>query len=98
MVTILAPGAQCTVLRCEVSNRFASHARSRFRHARRRPRRRRVPGGRDGTFHWRLKGRFLDRDTATGTVSGKAEIRMGRHVVSRCKIARAGTVRLTLGG
>ena len=54
--------------------------------------------GRDGTFHWRLKGRFLDRDTATATVSGKAELRMGRHVVSRCKIARAGTVRLTLGG
>jgi len=54
--------------------------------------------GRDGTFHWRLKGRFLDPDTATATVSGKAEIRMGRHVVSRCKIARAGTVRLTLGG
>jgi hypothetical protein len=54
--------------------------------------------GRDGTFHWRLKGRFLDPDTATATVSGKAEIRMGRHVVSRCKIARAGTVRLALGG
>jgi len=54
--------------------------------------------GRNGTFHWRLKGRFLDRDTATATVAGKAEIRMGGHVVSRCKIARAGTVRLTLGG
>ena len=54
--------------------------------------------GRDGTFHWRLKGRFVNRDTATATVAGRAEIRMGRQVVSRCKIARAGTVRLTLGG
>jgi hypothetical protein len=53
--------------------------------------------GRDGTFHWRLKGRFLDPDTATASVAGKAEIRMGRHVVSRCRIARAGAVRLRLG-
>src|SRR4051812_24256392 len=53
--------------------------------------------GRDGTFHWRLKGRFLDRETVTATVAGKAEIRMGKRVVSRCRIARAGAVRLTLG-
>jgi hypothetical protein len=55
-----------------------------------------VPG-RNGTFHWRLTGRFLDRDTATATVSGKAEVRSGKRVVSRCKIAKPSTVRLTLG-
>jgi hypothetical protein len=56
-----------------------------------------VPG-RNGTFHWRLTGRFLDRDTATATVRGKAEVRSGKRVVSRCKIAKPSTVRLTLGG
>jgi hypothetical protein len=56
-----------------------------------------VPG-RNGTFRWRLKGRFLDRETATATVSGKAEVRMGKRVVSRCKIAKPSPVRLTLGG
>ena len=53
--------------------------------------------GRTGTFHWRLKGRFLDRETATATVTGRAEVRRGKRVLSRCKIAKATTVRLTLG-
>lgn len=53
--------------------------------------------GRSGTFHWQLKGRFLDRETATATVTGRAEVRQGKRVVSRCKIAKATTVRLKLG-
>jgi|SRR4051812_34977867 hypothetical protein len=53
--------------------------------------------GRDGVFHWQLKGRFVDRDTAVATVSGKSWLRSGGHVVSRCKIADPGSVRLTIG-
>jgi hypothetical protein len=54
--------------------------------------------GRDGTFHWTFKGRFIDRQTAVATVRGSAELRSGRHVVARCKIADPATVRLTVGG
>jgi hypothetical protein len=50
--------------------------------------------GRTGAFSWRLTGRFSDRDTATATVSGSAEVRSGGRVISRCKIAKPGTVRL----
>jgi hypothetical protein len=54
--------------------------------------------GRDGVFHWQLKGRFVDRDTAVATVAGKSWLRSGGHVISRCKIADPGSVRLTIGG
>lgn len=52
--------------------------------------------GRTGEFHWRITGRFLERDVATATVSGTADIRVGGRVVSRCKIAEPTTVRLAV--
>jgi hypothetical protein len=50
--------------------------------------------GRTGSFHWKLTGRFSDPATATATVSGTAKVLQGGHVISRCKIARRGAVKL----
>jgi hypothetical protein len=52
--------------------------------------------GRVGQFTWRLTGRFTERDVAVATVSGSADIVVGRRVVSRCKIAAPADVRLTI--
>jgi hypothetical protein len=54
--------------------------------------------GRTGHFRWRLAGRFVQRDVVVATVSGSAEVRSGGRVISRCTIARATSVRLTLRG
>lgn len=53
--------------------------------------------GRTGEFTWRLSGRFLAGDVATATVTGTADLRSGRRVISRCRIAEPATVRLTAG-
>jgi hypothetical protein len=52
--------------------------------------------GRTGDFKWRLTGRFLAEDVVTATVSGSVEIRNGKRVISRCKIAKPAAVRLAL--
>jgi hypothetical protein len=52
--------------------------------------------GRSGEFKWRLTGRFVAEDVATATVSGSAEIRNGKRVISRCKIAEPAAVRLAI--
>jgi hypothetical protein len=52
--------------------------------------------GRVGQFTWRLSGRFTGRDVAVATVSGKADIRAGGRVISRCKIASPADVRLAI--
>ena len=52
--------------------------------------------GRVGQFSWRLSGRFTDRDVAVATVTGSADIVVGRKVVSRCKIAAPADVRLAI--
>jgi hypothetical protein len=52
--------------------------------------------GRTGRFTWRLTGRFTERDVAVATVSGSADIVVGRRVVSRCKIAAPAGVRLAI--
>jgi hypothetical protein len=52
--------------------------------------------GRVGQFTWRLTGRFTERDVAVATVTGNAEIVVGRRVVSRCKIAAPADVRLAI--
>lgn len=53
--------------------------------------------GRTGHFEWKLSGRFTDRDVATATVSGTAEVRNGSgKIVSRCKIAEPASVRLAV--
>ncbi|HWK27640.1 MAG TPA: hypothetical protein VNS09_13815 [Solirubrobacter sp.] len=50
--------------------------------------------GRTGQFRWRLTGRFVERDVAVATVTGSAVIKVGRRVVSRCRIAEPASVRL----
>jgi hypothetical protein len=52
--------------------------------------------GRTGQFSWRLTGRFTDRDVAVATVTGSADIVVGRRVVSRCKIAAPADARLAI--
>jgi hypothetical protein len=52
--------------------------------------------GRIGHFTWRLTGRFTDRDVAVATVTGSADILVGRRVISRCKIAAPTDVRLAI--
>jgi hypothetical protein len=52
--------------------------------------------GRTGEFRWRLTGRFLAKDVVTATVSGSADIRNGKRVISRCKIAEPASVRLVI--
>jgi hypothetical protein len=52
--------------------------------------------GRSGEFTWKLTGRFTSEDVVTATVSGTAEIKSGRKVISRCKIAEPASVRLTV--
>jgi hypothetical protein len=52
--------------------------------------------GRTGQFTWRLTGRFTERDVAVATVTGRADIVVGRRVVSRCKIASPARVRLAI--
>ena len=52
--------------------------------------------GRTGEFSWRLTGRFTDRDVAVATVTGSADIKVGRRVISRCKIAEPAQVRLAI--
>jgi hypothetical protein len=52
--------------------------------------------GRIGEFSWRLTGRFTERDVAVATVTGSADIRVGKRVISRCKIAEPSQVRLAL--
>jgi hypothetical protein len=51
--------------------------------------------GRSGEFKWKLTGRFTAGDVVTATVSGSAEIKNGRKVISRCKIAEPASVKLT---
>jgi hypothetical protein len=53
---------------------------------------------RSATFTWILSGRFTDHQVATATVDGSAEVRSGSHVLSRCTIAKAASVRLTHAG
>ena len=52
--------------------------------------------GRRGEFRWKLAGRFTASDVVTATVSGTAQIKSGRKVISRCKIAEPASVRLTV--
>jgi hypothetical protein len=52
--------------------------------------------GRTGEFTWKLSGRFLAADVATATVSGTAQIKNGRRVIARCKIAEPASVRLAV--
>jgi hypothetical protein len=52
--------------------------------------------GRIGQFSWRLTGRFTEGDVAVATVTGSADIVVGRKVVSRCKIAAPADVRLAI--
>jgi hypothetical protein len=52
--------------------------------------------GRIGQFTWRLTGRFTASDVAVATVTGSADILVGRKVVSRCKIAGPADVRLAI--
>jgi hypothetical protein len=52
--------------------------------------------GRTGQFTWRLTGRFTERDVAVATVTGSADIVVGRKVVSRCRIAAPADVRLAI--
>jgi hypothetical protein len=52
--------------------------------------------GRTGQFTWRLTGRFTERDVAVATLTGSADIVVGRKVVSRCKIAAPADVRLAI--
>jgi hypothetical protein len=54
--------------------------------------------GRTATFHWRFKGSFTDPTTIAATVSGRADVRAGGKVISRCRIATPASVRLTEGG
>jgi hypothetical protein len=53
--------------------------------------------GRIGQFRWRLTGRFTDPDVATATVTGSADVLVGRRVISRCRIAAPADVRLAIG-
>ena len=50
--------------------------------------------GRSGEFRWHLAGHFTKRDVAVATVTGTAQIKKGKRVISRCKIAKPATVRL----
>ena len=50
--------------------------------------------GRTAAIRWRLRGRFLDPDTAIATVTGHADVRVGGKRISRCAIAKPARVRL----
>jgi hypothetical protein len=52
--------------------------------------------GRVGEITWRITGRFSERDVVSATVTGTADIRVGRRVVSRCKIIEPTAVRLVV--
>jgi hypothetical protein len=52
--------------------------------------------GRTGEFTWKLSGRFVAGDVATATISGTAQIKNGRRVIARCKIAEPASVRLAV--
>jgi hypothetical protein len=52
--------------------------------------------GRTAAFTWRLNGRFESATQVSATVTGSARIRQAGRIVSRCRIARPATVRLTL--
>jgi hypothetical protein len=52
--------------------------------------------GRIGEFKWTLTGRFTAEDSVTATVTGSAEIKNGRKVISRCKIAAPASVKLAV--
>jgi hypothetical protein len=52
--------------------------------------------GRVGHFHWRLRGRFVQPTVVSATVTGRADVKVGRKTVSRCKIAKPARVRLEL--
>jgi hypothetical protein len=52
--------------------------------------------GRIGQFRWRLTGRFTEGDVAVATLTGSADIVVGRKVISRCKIAAPADVRLAI--
>jgi hypothetical protein len=54
--------------------------------------------GRTGEFTWKLTGRFLAEDIASATVSGTADVKHGKRVISRCKIAAPASVRLVVPG
>ncbi len=52
--------------------------------------------GRTGEFSWRLVGRFVERDVATATVTGTADVKLNGRVISRCKIDAPASVRLAI--
>jgi hypothetical protein len=52
--------------------------------------------GRTGEFSWRLTGRFTAEDVVSATVTGSADIKSRKRVVSRCKIAEPTSVRLAI--
>jgi hypothetical protein len=52
--------------------------------------------GRTGEFTWKLSGRFVAEDVVTATVSGTAQIKKGRRVIARCRIADPASVRLAV--
>jgi hypothetical protein len=55
--------------------------------------------GRTATFTWKLSGRFTAGEVATAKVSGTAAISNDRRrVISRCRIAKPISVRLTRRG
>jgi hypothetical protein len=47
-------------------------------------------------FHWTFTGRFVRPAVVSGTVSGRADVRVAGKVVSRCKIAKPASVRLAV--
>jgi hypothetical protein len=51
--------------------------------------------GRTGEFSWTLTGRFVDRDTVTAKVTGSAVVRSRGKVISRCRITKPASVKLT---
>jgi hypothetical protein len=53
-----------------------------------------VGGGRTAAFSWNVSGTFTARQAATATVSGRAVVRSGGKVVSRCTIARPAKAKL----
>ena len=53
-----------------------------------------IGDARTATFQWNVSGTFTARQAATASISGRALVRSGGKVVSRCTIAGPATAKL----